>query len=419
MKKPGRPGASGKVGSLTLKGKNLPGVLAVLQRKSRVSRAEIARRTRLTPATVSNVVSALNRLGITRSLGQGESRGGRRPILIEFNPKAFYLAGVDLGITKVIAVVTDLHGRIVSRVRAPIDIRAGRERIVEATIETARAAVDAAAEALGRIAGIGLSVPGLIDAQKGISILAPNIPEWRDVPIVELFEKHFRLPALIENDSRAMALGEARFGAGRGYEDIFCVNVGHGVGAGIIIGGELRRGKRYTAGEFGHLTVLPSGPLCHCGNRGCLEVVSGGLAIAANAIRVVSSGGGARIREMAEGNTNRITAELVVLAAKQGDPTARRLLEEAGWYLGIAVANIVNLLEPEIVVIGGGVAGAGETLFEEIREIVRERAFTTLIASPRIVPCGLGENASAIGAAALVLDETIVKRGLLPVAGRI
>jgi glucokinase len=249
-----------------------------------------------------------------------------------------------------------------------------------------------------------------------VSIFAPYIPEWRDVPIVETFHDAFGIPTVIENDARAMALGEARYGAGQGYDNIFCVNIGHGIGSGIMVEGRLYRGKHQTAGEFGHLTVLPSGPLCHCGNRGCLEVIAGGHAIAASAIRVVSSGGGELIRTQVGGRIDEITARVVVEAARAGDSAARHLLEEAGRYVGIAVASVANLLDPEIVIIGGGVAGAGDLLFGEIEKTLKERAFTTMVASPSVVPSALGENASAVGAAALVLSEVVVKRGLLPEA---
>ncbi|MBN1835079.1 MAG: ROK family transcriptional regulator [Spirochaetales bacterium] len=399
-----------------LRGKALLEVLSILGRRGRISRAEIARLADLTPATVSHAVSELARLCITRQLGHGKSQGGRRPILIELNPDAFYLVGVDLGITKVIGVVTDLHGTILGRERIPIDVHAGSEEILEIMITAAHGAIKSSAKPLARLAGVGLSVSGLIDAARGISIFAPNIPGWRDVPIAKVFREEFSLPVITENDARAMALGEARFGAGRGYDNIFCVNIGHGIGSGIVIDGKLYRGRHYTAGEFGHLTVLPSGPTCHCGNRGCLETIAGGNAIAAGAIRVVSSGGGSLIRQRANGQIDKISARVVVEAAQAGDAAARHLLEEAGRYLGIAIASVINLLDPEIVIIGGGVAGAGELLFDEVRKTLKQRAFTTMVATPPLVPSLLGENASAIGAATLVLSEIVTKRGLLPEA---
>jgi N-acetylglucosamine repressor len=399
----------------TLRRKNIRDVLAILQLRGKVSRAEIARALRLTPATVSTVVAELEGLRIIRELGRGKSQGGRRPILIEFNPEAFFLMGLDLGITKINAVITDLHGHIVAQRRSAIDIQRGKDHILNEMLTTARDLCNSPnSPATNGVAGIGLSVSGLVDMDRGISIFAPNIPDWCNVPVGRLFEEAFDMPVSIENDARAMALGEARFGAGRGFQNIFCINIGHGIGSGIIIDGELYRGASFTAGEFGHLTVMPSGPMCHCGNRGCLEVMAGGHAIAASAIRIVSSGRKTSMRDLVGGDIKGITAETVVQAAREGDLAARQLLEEVGRYLGIAIASATNLLGPEVIVIGGGVAEAGELLFEEIRGIVRERAFTTMVAPPAIVSSTLRENASAVGAAALVLSETVVKRGLLP-----
>jgi N-acetylglucosamine repressor len=395
------------------KRRNIIEVLRVLQRKRPVSRAEIARLSNLTPATVSRVVAELRRLGIVREQGPGVSMGGRRPILIEFNPDAFYLAGVDLGITKTICVVIDLHGNILSKEKLDIDIDAGRDWIIKRMLEvTSRAMAKVSESVRNRLAGMGISLSGIIDTERGVSVFSPSMPNWRDVPIVDRFEREFHLPVFMENDARAMALAEARFGAGRDHDSFFCINIGHGIGSGIVIHKELYRGRTLTAGEFGHMTLMPSGPLCHCGNRGCLDVMAGGHAIAASAIRVVNSGADTLIRELAGGDIKRISARVVAQAAKEGDPIAVQLLNEVGRYLGIAIASITNLLDPEVIVIGGGVANAAEFFFDEIRETVLKRAFTTMTGAPEIVPSALGEDASSIGAAALVLYETIATRGL-------
>jgi len=257
------------------------------------------------------------------------------------------------------------------------------------------------------ISGIGLSVPGLIDIKRGLSIFAPNIPDWHNIPLVELFQKRFSLPVYIENDARAMALGEARFGAARGYENILCINVGHGIGGGLIVNGELYRGSSSAAGEIGHQTIIPTGPLCHCGNRGCLEIMASGYAIAASAIRVVNAGGNTIIRDIVDGKIDKITAEVVSKAALMGDVIAIKLIKEAGQYLGIGLANAINLFSPQIVIIGGGVALSGDILFDEVRNIINDRAFITMISRPEIIPSMLGENASVLGASALVLSNTI------------
>ena len=399
---------------LYLKRKNIIDILLTLQRKSPISRAEIARLSNLTPATVSRVVAELHKRGIIREQGPGVSIGGRRPVLIEFNPEAFYLAGIDLGITKVISVIIDLHGNILSKAKLDIDINAGKDRIIEQMFTVTRRVFSNTNELIrNKLAGIGISLSGIIDTKKGLSVFSPSMPNWHNVPIVQLFQNEFHLPVFIENDARAMALAEARYGAGRDYDNLFCINIGHGIGSGIIINKELYRGKTLTAGEFGHMTLVPSGPLCHCGNRGCLDVMAGGHAIAASAIRVVSSGVNTLIKELVEGDIKKITAEVVAHAAKEGDDIALQLLNEVGRYLGIAIASIINLLNPELIVIGGGVSKAGEFFFEEIKNVIKKRAFTTMVKTPEIVTSSLNEDASSIGAAALVLYEIISTKGLL------
>ncbi len=390
-----------------LKSINALAVLEVLRSASGLSRADIARATGLTPATVSSVVSILISAGIARETGLGESGGGRPPVLLEFNPDAFHIAGVDLGVSKVIAVVTNLEGQVVSRARLEIDAHAGPEAIVSRLLKATHTAFEAAGAVASRIAGIGLSVPGLIDAERGLSVFAPNIPGWANIHIVRRFRDELGLPCWVENDARAMAIGEAMFGAARGYQNILCVNVGRGIGAGIIVSGEIYRGKQGGAGELGHMTVDPNGPMCPCGNHGCLEVMAAGPSIAAAAIRAVSTGASTRIRELAGGRIEEITAEVVSDAADQGDALAQGLIRESGRYLGIGIANAVNLLSPEIVVIGGGVARAGDILFDEVRSTVQKRAFTTMVNLPPIVPSDKGEDASSIGAAALVFEEML------------
>jgi N-acetylglucosamine repressor len=390
-----------------LKSINLVAVLSALRQIGPASRADISRITKLTPATVSSIISLLISQGIAKEVGYGESSGGRPPVMIEFNPKAFYLAGVDLGATKAIAVVTDLEGNIITRTRMELDVNEGCESVMSNLFRVTESTLEQAADAHGKIAGLGLSVPGLIDAELGISVFAPNIPGWRNIPLVKVFQDKFHVPCKVENDARAMAIGEAMFGAGQGYANILCVNVGRGIGAGIIINGEIYRGKQGGAGELGHITIDPEGPVCPCGNHGCLEVMAAGPAIASSAVKAVRAGESTLIRDLVDGNTEDITAEIVSLAAKKGDVLAEGLIRQAGRRLGIGIANAVNMLSPEIVIIGGGVSRAGDVFFEEIRDTVKKRAFTTMVNLPPIVASTQGEEASSVGAAALVLEEML------------
>jgi N-acetylglucosamine repressor len=217
-----------------LKRKNLLDVLAVIQQKNRISRAELARITRLTPATVSSAATELGRLGLVREIGHGKSMGGRRPI-------------------------TDLHGGVLSKTMLEVDVQAGKEHILSRVCEAAEKTLTGAGDHIRKkVSAIGIAVPGLVNIEKGISVFAPNLPDWKYVPIGEILSKEFSLPVFVENDARAMALGETRYGAAVGYYNILCLNVGHGIGSGIIVGGEVYRGK----------AIIPSGPLCTAGTEG-------------------------------------------------------------------------------------------------------------------------------------------------------
>lgn len=387
-----------------LKEINLRTVLQILRHRSPLSRAEVARLTGLTPATVSSVVGTLLSARVAEEVGLGESNGGRRPVLIQFNPQAFYLVGVDLGVGKILAVVIDLDGRLIARRMKELERTISRADLLHLMFTLTREVIADSGLPKGKIAGIGLSVPGLVDSARGVGVIAPNLPDWRDVPVVSLFEKEFRLPTWVENDSAAMALGEARFGAGRGRKNLLCVNVGRGIGSGLILNGSLYRGEHGGTGEIGHMTIDPNGPACPCGNNGCLEVLAAGPAITAAAIRAVATGTTTAIRDMVGGKIERITAETVSQAALQGDALALRLIKDAGRFLGIGIANAINLFGPECVIVGGGVSRAGETLLEEIRKTVKRRAFGAIVSLPEIAPSLLGDEASAVGAATLALE---------------
>jgi glucokinase-like ROK family protein len=382
-------------------------VLNVLRQEHSISRADIARMTGLTPATVSSLVTRLQSSSIVRITGFGESRGGRRPRLVEFFPDAFYLAGVDIGIEKAIALVTDLHGRIRSRARITLVPSEGREKTLRNVMSMTRSVLEQLGSGRKKVRGIGVSFPGLIDADRGIALQLPALPGWRETPLVAAFRDEFGLPCCLENDAKAMALGEAWLGAGRGCKNIFATIIGRGIGGGIVLNGELYRGQYSTSGEIGHVTINPDGPRCSCGNRGCLEAMASGKALAAAAIRAARKGGAARIVREAKGNIEHITAENVAAAARDGDALALRLVNESARYIGIGLAAVVNLLSPEMIIIGGGLSRMGDFYLRTIKETIAARAFAHGLTMPRIALSTLGENASCLGAAALVLKEAL------------
>ncbi len=383
-------------------------VLNVLQQYRKASRIEISKYSGLSPATVTNVIQELENLGLVREAGKTELPMGRKPILIELNPDIQYLVGLDVGIGKIIGVVINLHSDIIKSIREEFNVNSDDFDLVHEMEKVYLKLIEGLPqEIINKIPGVGVSVPGLVHLEKGVLVFAPNLPNCNNVPLADKLSQLIGKPVYIENEARAMALAEARYGAARGYKNVFCIRLGYGIGGGIIINGELYRGSSYTAGEVGHMTILPSGPLCHCGNRGCLEVFAGGGAIASTALRVLSSGSNSLIREIAEDDSSSITARVVSEAAKRGDEIALKIVKDFANYIGIGIASVVNILNPEVIIVGGGVANTGELLFREIKNNVKKRAFTTMMRFPEILPSMLGEQASSIGVAAYVFEEII------------
>lgn len=379
-------------------------VLNVIRDKGPLSRADVSRRTKLTRSTVSSIVSYLTKKNLVRETGLSSSGVGRRGILLELNPKAYYVVGIDLGTLNTIAAVVDLEGKIVERVEHPTNGEKNRDDVIERVKAAIHEVISASNLNLQKIAGIGLAVPGLVDSKKGMILFIPNFG-WKDTPLREILEEEFHTPIFIDNNANAMALSEAQFGIGRGVKNFICVNIGIGIGSGVIINREIYRGETECTGEIGHTTVDYNGPKCSCGNNGCLEVMAAGPAIARRAVKAIREGRKTVITELVEDNLNQITAAVVARAANQGDRLAREIMEKTGEYLGTGIANIINLFNPQMVIIGGGVAQAGSFIFDPLKRIMKKRAFSVPAKVVKIATPSLGRDCTVIGAASLVLKE--------------
>jgi glucokinase len=246
---------------------------------------------------------------------------------------------------------------------------------------------------------VGVGCAGPVDLKAGLVFNPPNLPGWTRVPLTDHLQRALGLPTVLENDANAAGLGEYRYGAGRGARSIVYLTVSTGIGGGIILDGKIWHGLKDAAGEIGHMTVCPDGPVCGCGNRGCLEAMSSGTSIARQARGAVAAG-----RTTALSAIPALTSADVVRLAQQGDPVAREVWESAVTYLGIGVAAVVTILAPERVVIGGGVTKAGDHLFQPLREEVRRRVKLVPVESVPILPAALGPDVGILGAAAVALD---------------
>jgi glucokinase-like ROK family protein len=380
-------------------------VLRLIRSIGPISRADAAEQTGLTRPTISAVVSELLEEGWVEEMGTGESSGGRPPILLRFNPRARFVIGAELSAGHVRAVLSDLAGTVIRRVKYRVetsDPLIELER-VEMAVRNLLADLPATARPVP-IAGVGLGITGLVNPQTGIWHYSPHY-DVRDLPVVARLEERLVLPVWIENDARAMAWGEHSFGAGRGVDNFAYIRVGVGIGAGLIIGGELYGGAHEGAGEIGHMLVDNDGPRCRCGSYGCLETVASATAIARRAVKRIQQGQPSSIRERVGGDLERVIGTTVIEAADEGDSLARETLAEAGRYLGLAVGGLINLLNPSLVIVGGGTSRAGNLLLLPLREAVMSRALPTLREKVQILQTPLGEDSCPLGGAALVIEE--------------
>lgn len=309
--------------------------------------------------------------------------------------------GIDLGGTKIAAAAVDVRtGERLLQLMVPTEAHEGPAAVIERMAALASEVCAQINTPLDQIPAIGVGVPGLIDLAQGVTILLPNLPSgWRNVPLAANMTSLTGRPTTIINDARAFTLAEATFGAGRDARSVIGMTLGTGIGGGIAIDGRLYLGIDGTAGEVGHMTIDPYGPRCGCGNRGCLETFASGPSITAMALRVVAQGMTTQIGALADYDLNRITPGVIMRAAEQGDTIAREILQRAGSYLGIGIANLITIFSPERVIIGGGVSRLGEWILGPARAEVVARCHLTPLDRVQITLAQLGGEAGVIGAA--------------------
>ncbi len=300
--------------------------------------------------------------------------------------------GIDIGGTATKMGLVDAAGGIVVRRRIETKRHIARRKDLIDALVGGIEALDQEAEALGAgVRGVGIGLPGLIDPRRGLVRLLPNIPGWRSVPLVALLEQRIRRPVVIENDVNLITMAEWRFGAGRGARNLVCLTLGTGVGAGLILEGALYTGGGFAAGELGHMPLNETGPACPCGGTACLERYVGNAALRARAVELFGKAG--------------ITLEEVSARARGGDPRALAFWEETAERLGVGLTGVVNLLNPDRIVIGGGVARSRRFLFGPLRRTIRRRAMRVQGGMVRIVGARLGDDAGIVGASVLVRER--------------
>ncbi|MDD5174589.1 MAG: ROK family protein [Candidatus Omnitrophota bacterium] len=316
-----------------------------------------------------------------------------------------YLIGVDIGGTNIKLALVDKKARLRGRKTFSTTSFEGKSDLIDGIVSQIKALVSGAGLSKNNIIGVGIGAPGAVDIRTGTVHYLTNIPDWREVPLGNILKKRLGLPVFVDNDVNVMALGEVYFGAGIGAVNMLCITLGTGVGGGLILDGKLYRGSSYAAGEFGHVPINISGPKCKCGSWACVEAYAGNNYIVKDVIADIRKGAKTLITKLVKGDLSKITPEIISEADRKGDRFAKKVWTDVGNKVGIGLAGVVNLLNVEKIVIGGGVAEAGKILFDSIKKTINARAMKLPAKTVRIVKAKLGYDAGLIGAATLVLYE--------------
>ena len=366
-----------------------------------ISRAELARQLGLSRSAVTTIINDLMATGIIRDSAKKTGTSGRPRTLLEITPESGYIAGIDIGATHLRIAISNFGTQVIAEKEIPFDIAQKPNICIQKVNELLTNLLTQANLDLAQLNAIGFGVPGPISSDAGMVIAPPIMPGWDQFPIRKTLEKLWGLPVSVNNDAELGALGEWAYGAGRGTQDLAYIKVGTGIGAGLLIDGRIYRGSTGSAGEIGHLTISNNGPLCTCGNRGCLEAFSGGEAIARQACEAVKNKENTRLALLP---LEEISAKSVAKAAQRGDLVSQKIMEEAGKNLGVALAGLVNIFNPDMIVVGGGVAQIGDLFLEPIRKTVEQRSLPAATGNVRITSALLGKRSSSMGAVVQALS---------------
>lgn len=381
---------------------NLSLVLNLIRQQGAISRADIVRQTHLSATTISALANVLLESGFVGETGMGESSGGRPPILLAFNYQYRHVLGVDMGATHLTVVLMDLQGQVVSQryiryavMQDPIGTAAAIQTIIHEILQETGLNLE-------NILGLGLAVPAPLEGDDLTHLSSLILPQWDGYDVVGVLHDTLQIPVYLENDANAGVIAEQWWGRGRDFANLAYIKLGTGVGSGLIVKNEVYRGDGGTAGEIGHTTINSDGPLCRCGNRGCLESFVGAPALIEEVNQQRSNG---------TPPVNSITD--IIAAAQQHDALSCQTVTKAGSFLGIAIANLINLFNPGLIVLGGELAAAGDILLNAVQHSVSQRAMPKAASEAIITVSQLGDNAVAIGAATLVIHHAFQPSDLI------
>lgn len=383
--------------------------MRALRKNGQTSRAEVTSITGWSRAKTSQEVNALVKKGYLIDAGEGISKGGRKPRLLRFNSQLGYIVGIDIGATSLEIALADVNGTILKRVMEPADVRQPPEELLGRCSVLILETALAQSIQPEQILGIGVGVPGPVDFARGVLVAPPLMPDWENYPIRDFFKETFTSAfVVVDNDVNIMALGEQRSGDAANVDHFLVIKIGTGIGCGIMASRKIHRGSNGSAGDIGHICVDKQGPICRCGNRGCLEAMAAGPAIAEKAMQAVRDNKSELLRKMMDDNHGVLSPEDVNAACREGDEAALEIIRASGQMIGDVLAGLVNFFNPSHIFITGGIANFGNHLLIAIKRAVLRRSLPLATTHLAINFSRTGSDAGVLGAIMLALEYLFV-----------
>lgn len=381
-------------------------ILAVFRTQKTLSRAQLAAQTGLNPSTVSKIIYELIQEKLIHETTLSQIGTGRPGLMLELNPKGGCALGIEINVDYIELLLTDFSANALWRKQQDTKPGAAQDVIMNQVIELVKEAAAFIESHKLPLLGVGVGVPGLVDVASGLLRVAPNL-NWVDIPVRDILANYFTCPIYVENEANAAALGEYYFGAVQNVKNFIYLSSGIGLGSGIVIGGQLFRGMFGFAGEAGHMTLDPNGEICGCGRRGCWETFVGPRSVLQRVQRSLMLGAESSLSEMVKGKLQELTIDDVVKAAQNGDKIANFALSEVAFYLGIGIANLLNLFNVEVIVLGGALNKASPVFLSDVERVVQENTLNPVREHLKVIPSAHGSDACIMGTIALVLDEIL------------
>jgi glucokinase-like ROK family protein len=381
-------------------------VLETLRSCAPLSRADLAEETGLNRSTVSSIIQELLDLHFVRETSLKGDHIGRPSMPLELNPEGGFAIGLEINVDYVSAMMADFSGATHRKLFQETNLQMSQHDILQTSIAMVTELVEFGRSLDIPLFGIGIGLPGVVDIYQGKLIFAPNLG-WRDLDIGKIFSTQFNVPICVENEANCGALGELRYGIAREVTDFIYISAGVGLGGGIMINGELLRGNDGFASEIGHMVIYGDGNQCSCGRKGCWETYVGPRAVIRQVVFTLQNGTESQLHVMLNGNLESLTFKQVVQAAEAGDTVALKAIREVGTHLGVGIINLVNIFNPEQIILGGALSDASALLIPQIKPLMDESILSSRVTDLPIVPSSLGADACLKGAMALVFDQVI------------